>query len=56
MGLSQDMLALNASIDRSFIGQIERGERNVTLATIVKVAASLKVDAGELVQGLQLEE
>jgi len=40
-GLSQEALADAAGIDRSHMGKIERGERNVTLLNLVKIAAAL---------------
>lgn len=41
MGLSQEALADAAGIDRSHMGKIERGERNVTLLNLLKIAAAL---------------
>lgn len=40
-GLSQEALADAAGIDRSHMGKIERGERNVTIMNIARVAAAL---------------
>lgn len=40
-GLSQERLALEAELDRSYVGGIERGERNVTILTLVKIADCL---------------
>lgn len=40
--LSQEALAHLAGIDRSHMGKIERGERNVTLLNIEKISAALK--------------
>jgi len=42
-GLAQEAFAARARLDRSFYGAIERGEFNVTLDTLVKVAAGLGV-------------
>lgn len=39
--LSQEALADAAGIDRSHVGKIERGERNVTLLNVIKIAAAL---------------
>lgn len=43
VGLSQEDVALTAGLDRSYVGQIERGERNVSLVTIHKLASALGV-------------
>lgn len=40
-GLTQEALADAASIDRSHMGKIERGERNVTFLNIARVSAAL---------------
>ena len=41
--VSQEALAHNAGIDRSHMGKIERGERNVTALNLLRVAAALGV-------------
>lgn len=46
--ISQETLADSASIDRSHLGRIERGERNITLLNLLKIAAALKVSVSEL--------
>ncbi|RLC70352.1 MAG: XRE family transcriptional regulator [Chloroflexi bacterium] len=43
-GLSQELLALKAGIDRTYIGRIERGKANPTLITIIKISAALGVN------------
>lgn len=40
-GMSQETLADAAGIDRSHMGKIERGERNVTIMNVAKIAAAL---------------
>jgi len=47
-GLSQEALADNAGIDRSHMGKIERGERNVSILNLSRVAAALHVLPSEL--------
>jgi transcriptional regulator with XRE-family HTH domain len=47
-GLNQEAFAARAGLDRSNYGAIERGEFNVTLDTIVKVAAGLGVSVAGL--------
>jgi transcriptional regulator with XRE-family HTH domain len=46
--LSQEKVALKAGIDRSYYGGIERGENNVSLINIVRIAGALEVEATEL--------
>jgi transcriptional regulator with XRE-family HTH domain len=53
LGLSQEALAHQAGIHWTFLGQVERGRRNVSLHNLLKLAAGLGVDPAELVQGLQ---
>lgn len=47
-GLSQEALALKCEIDRSYIGQVERGERNIALENMVKIARGLAIPPHEL--------
>jgi transcriptional regulator with XRE-family HTH domain len=47
-GLSQEALADAAGIDRSHMGKIERGERNVTMLNVLKIAAALDWKPSEL--------
>lgn len=47
-GLSQEALADKAEIDRSYMGGIERGERNPTLTMIRRIAKALRVPPGKL--------
>ncbi len=56
LGYSQEGFAHVAGIDRSYVGQLERGEKNTTLHTMLSVAHSLDIDLGELTTGLELPE
>jgi transcriptional regulator with XRE-family HTH domain len=51
-GLTQEQLATRSGLHWTFVGQVERGRRNITLHNILKLATALGVDAGELVTGL----
>lgn len=46
--LTQEQLAELAGVDRNYIGQIERGERNVALVNMVRIARALKVQPADL--------
>lgn len=47
-GLSQEALAVDAGVDRSYVGRIERGAENPTVETLDRLAAALDVPAAEL--------
>ncbi len=47
-GLSQEQLAFKANLHRTYIGMIERAEKNITLVNIEKIATALQVDIKEL--------
>ena len=47
-GLSQEHFADELSIHRTYVGGLERGERNVTLRTVERIAAILGVDPVDL--------
>lgn len=53
VGLSQEGLAEEANLHRTYIGGIERGERNVSLENIVRVARALRVTPSQLLEGVK---
>ena len=54
LGLSQEALADACGLHWTFVGQVERGQRNLTLHNIVKIAGGLEVDPGELVRSIRV--
>lgn len=54
LGLSQEALADVAGLHRTYVGSVERGERNVALVNIVRLSEALGIDAGDLLRDLRL--
>jgi transcriptional regulator with XRE-family HTH domain len=52
LGVSQETFADMCQLDRTYIGGIERGERNVALVNIEKIAKTLKLTIAELFRGV----
>jgi transcriptional regulator with XRE-family HTH domain len=50
LGMSQEQLASRASLHRTYISNIEQGERNPSLTTLTNLAAALEVDCSTLMQ------
>ena len=53
---TQEHLAHEASVDRSYMGGVERGERNVTFSMLCQIAEALGEDIASLTQGLPINE
>lgn len=51
MNISQEELSFKADLHRTYIGMIERAEKNITLVNIEKIAKALNVDIKELLDG-----
>jgi transcriptional regulator with XRE-family HTH domain len=47
-GLSQKLLAVDAGVDRSYMGGIERGEHNLTVMSLLRIAKALECKASVL--------
>ena len=47
-GLSQELLAVDAGVDRSYMGGIERGEHNLTVMSLLRIASALDCKAANL--------
>lgn len=47
-GFSQESFAAEVGLDRTYMGSVERGERNVAALNLIRIAKSLKVEVGEL--------
>lgn len=52
-GLSQEALAEVAGIDRSYMGGIERGEHNLAIMNLLKIADALGVKASSLIENAE---
>lgn len=48
-GLSQEKLALNAGLDRTYIPKVEKSKINITIKSLEKIANALNVDICELI-------
>ncbi|MEJ6847477.1 helix-turn-helix transcriptional regulator [Sinorhizobium fredii] len=53
LSMSQEVLADRAELDRTYIGGVERGERNLSLINIVKLAAALETSVSDLMRGVE---
>ena len=47
-GLSQEQLALKCGLDRTYIGGVERGERNISIVNIEKIARAMEMSPKDL--------
>ena len=51
-GWSQEELAAACGLHRTYVGAVERGERNVSLLNIVALARALRVKPADLLEGI----
>ncbi len=52
-GMSQEQLALEAGLDRTYVGGIERGERNPSYANLLKLAACLDAPLSVIIRSAE---
>jgi len=52
LGVSQEAFADMCELDRTYIGGIERGERNMALVNIEKIAKTLRLSIAQLFRGI----
>lgn len=53
-GLSQEALAHEVGLDRSYVGGIERGEHNLTIVNLLRIAECLGLKCSDLLHGAGL--
>ncbi|MBK8476273.1 MAG: helix-turn-helix transcriptional regulator [Opitutaceae bacterium] len=51
--LTQEELAAQAEVDRTYVGGLERGERNATIQSLARVAKALGTSVAELCRGIE---
>ena len=54
LGLSQEALAHNAEIDRSYVSSVERGGQNVGLVLAAQIAQALEISLADLIAAARL--
>lgn len=51
-GFSQEDFAAEAQLGRTYYGRVERGEQNISIQNLIRIAFTLKVEVGELIPPL----
>lgn len=50
IGLSQEKLSFACNLDRTYIGSVERGQRNISVINLNKIAIALKTEPSEILK------
>lgn len=50
IGLSQEKLSFACNLDRTYVGSVERGERNISVINLNKIAIALKTEPSEILK------
>lgn len=53
-GFSQESFAYEVGLDRTYMGSVERGERNIAALNLIRIAKTLKVEVGFLFPAVKL--
>jgi len=51
-GLSQEQLSFKANLHRTYVGSVERGERNISVINIIALCKALKIKPSDLFKNL----
>ena len=54
LGLTQKVLAAKTGLDNSYIGEVERGERNVSVLNVIRIADALGLSVSHLLAPLDI--
>lgn len=52
-GYSQENFAYDAGLERSYLGKVERGERNIQIESLIKIAFGLRMELGDILPKLR---
>jgi len=56
LGLSQEELAARCGLHRTYVGAVERGERNITIINLEKLATAMNIEVVDLLSPSTLED